>query len=148
MADGGTLYLRRPGRTPGLSCADEVRPRRPQGRLRVPVLSIRRTASVLEDAGPSYGGGGEDRGVPRDPEDQVASLLDNSVRLRRPAGRLSLTHISDAIRETYDPKNHTTPAFVVSLDIGYSNVKRVDGYADAQTPRNPFAWRKPRRSIP
>ncbi|MDT3723173.1 hypothetical protein [Pseudomonas oryzihabitans] len=28
-------------------------------------------------------------------------------------------------------KNPTTPAFVVGLDIGYSNVKRVDGYADA-----------------
>ena len=31
-------------------------------------------------------------------------------------------------------KNHTTPAFVVGLDIGYSNVKRVDGYADAADP--------------
>ena len=31
-------------------------------------------------------------------------------------------------------KNHTAPAFVVGLDIGYSNVKRVDGYADAAEP--------------
>lgn len=31
-------------------------------------------------------------------------------------------------------KNHATPAFVVGLDIGYSNVKRVGGYADAAEP--------------
>ncbi|WP_158890895.1 MULTISPECIES: hypothetical protein [unclassified Pseudomonas] len=34
-------------------------------------------------------------------------------------------------------KSQNTHPYVVGLDIGYSNVKRVEGYADGMRPVNP-----------